>query len=277
MTVGQVEGYVLNATATGIINWFPMTYNSRAGGFVAVNVFHAVNATVTPIGNYTFIVEAYDASGNYGNATTSFSVARLYEVSFIESGLPHSALWSVTFSGQTQPSTSNSITFNSANGTYAFSISLPTGYAASPSSGNVTVNGANIAERITFITVSLRTSKNEVVEGESVDVNVTLRNNGNYTETFNVTLYGEFLGGLLNYTLPVYTFTGLTVTSGSTITLNATVGLPTGVYALKSCVWRVPTETPISGSAYGDGMVLVIPAANRSAWLQGLKLLAKVF
>jgi hypothetical protein len=34
-----------------------------------------VNATVTPIGNYTLDIEAYDALGNYGNATTSFFVA----------------------------------------------------------------------------------------------------------------------------------------------------------------------------------------------------------
>jgi hypothetical protein len=275
MSVGQVMGYVYKNTSR--VNWFPMTYNPRAGGFVGANVFHAVNATMTPMGNYTVYVEAFDASGNYGNTTTSFSVARLYEVSFVKSGLPQGALWSVAFGGQTQSSTLSSITFNSANGTYPFSIAVPAGYAASPSSGNITVNGANVTEQITFIAASLRVSGNGIVEGESVYVNVTLTNSGNYTETFNVTLYGEFHWGWLNYTFPVYLFTEMTLTPGSTITLNDTVSLTAGVYTLKVCVWRVPSETPISGSANSDAMVLVFPAANRVAWLQGLKLLAKAF
>jgi subtilase family serine protease/outer membrane protein assembly factor BamB len=78
MTLGSVIGYLhtneSGADNSSIINWFPMTYNSKAGGFFAVNLFHAVNATETVIGNYTINIEAYDASGNYGNATASFLV-----------------------------------------------------------------------------------------------------------------------------------------------------------------------------------------------------------
>jgi hypothetical protein len=73
MTIGTVIGYLFT-DAFALINWFPMAYNSRAGGFVAINLFHAVNATVTPTGNYWVYVEAYDSSGNYGNAITSFFV-----------------------------------------------------------------------------------------------------------------------------------------------------------------------------------------------------------
>ena len=73
MTVGSVIGY-LYTDAGVLIKWFPMTYNSRAGGFVAINFFYTVNATVTWIGKYIVDVEAYDASGNYGNTTASFSV-----------------------------------------------------------------------------------------------------------------------------------------------------------------------------------------------------------
>jgi hypothetical protein len=78
MTVGNIIGQLslnLGGGITAQVGWFPMTYNSTAGGFVAVNPFHAVNATVTLIGNYTVKIEAYDASGNYGNATASFLVA----------------------------------------------------------------------------------------------------------------------------------------------------------------------------------------------------------
>jgi hypothetical protein len=76
--VGNVMGELSLNLGGGVfsqIGSFIMTYNSTAGGFVAVNLFHSVNATVTPIGNYTADIEAYDASGDYGNATTSFFVA----------------------------------------------------------------------------------------------------------------------------------------------------------------------------------------------------------
>jgi hypothetical protein len=160
------------------------------------------------------------------------------------------------------------------NGTYPFSIAQPAGYAASPSSGSITVGGA-VVEQVTFVAMSLHVSNNDVVEGKSVDVNVTLRNEGSSTETFNVTLYGEMLWGWLNYTFPIYAFTEVTMTPGSTIILNITVSLPVGLFALKACVWRTLSETPISGSAYTCSRVLVFPATNRIRWLQGLKLLAK--
>jgi len=79
MTVGSVIGSLYLNVGGGVtstmISWFVMTYNSTAGGFVAVNLFHTVNALVTPIGNYVVGIEAYDALGNYGNATVSFLVA----------------------------------------------------------------------------------------------------------------------------------------------------------------------------------------------------------
>lgn len=75
-----------------------------------------------------------------------------YAVTFTESGLPSGTKWGVTFNGQTQNSTSNSITFNATNGIYAFSIISPAGYTPDPSSGNVTVNGANVTQPVTTFT-----------------------------------------------------------------------------------------------------------------------------
>jgi hypothetical protein len=78
VTVGNVVGELSLNLGGGVmseIGWFTMTYNSTAGGFVVVNLFHAVNATITQIGNYTVDIDAYDASGDYGNATASFFVS----------------------------------------------------------------------------------------------------------------------------------------------------------------------------------------------------------
>jgi hypothetical protein len=259
MTLGSVIGY-LHTSAGVRINWFPMTYNSRAGGFVAINFFHTVNATVTPIGNYTVDIEAYDASGNYGNTTASFSVARPYDVSFVESGLPQGAQWSVTFNDHTQSSTSNSTTFSAVNGVYPFSITPQFGYGVSPPSGSITVNGANATEQITFIPMSINISKTEVIEGDNINVNVTLRNEGNYAETFNVTLYGSQYG----QSWPVFTFTDVTLAPNSTVTLTIDgFGFGVGLYTITADAYPIEGMTYVSTSP----TILVAPIAFFRPWI----------
>ena len=73
-----------------------------------------------------------------------------YPVAFTESGLPSGTSWSVALAGQTLAASTSSITFREANGTYSFSVGAVSGYAASPSSGSVTVSGAAVTETVTF-------------------------------------------------------------------------------------------------------------------------------
>ena len=82
--------------------------------------------------------------------STSFSVSKFYTVSFSETGLPSGTSWSVTFNGTTLSSTTNTITFTAASGTYSYSIGSLSGYTVSPSSGSTTVNGKNVSQGITF-------------------------------------------------------------------------------------------------------------------------------
>ncbi len=83
----------------------------------------------------------------------SSSSSRTYTVTFTEGGLPSGTSWSVTLRGTTQSSTSSSIAFTEANGTYAFTVGAVSGYTASPSSGSVTVNGAAVSKAVTFTAV----------------------------------------------------------------------------------------------------------------------------
>jgi len=258
MTVGSVFGSIYTNSGEQV-NWFPMTYNSKAGGFVAANLFHALNATVTPIGNYTVDIEAYDPSGNYGNATTSFSVAPPYDVIFVESGLSQNTQWSATFNGQTQNSTSNSIMFAAVNGSYSFSISAPLDYAASPSSGSIIVHGANVTEQVTFIPISVKVSKVKFIEGETVNVNVTLRNEGTHATTFNITLYGDQNG----QSWSMYTFTNVTLAPNSTVTLTLNgLGFGTGFYTIIADAHQVGNMTYTSTSP----TILVAPIALFRPW-----------
>ena len=82
--------------------------------------------------------------------STSFSVSKFYTVLFSETGLPSGTSWSVTFNGSTLSSTTNTITFTAASGTYSYSIGSLSGYTVSPSSGSTTVNGKNVSQGITF-------------------------------------------------------------------------------------------------------------------------------
>ena len=75
---------------------------------------------------------------------------RTYSVSFTQSGLPSGTSWNVTFNGETKGATADSIVFNVANGDYAFSVTPPAGYEASPSSGSITVSFENVSQQVSF-------------------------------------------------------------------------------------------------------------------------------
>jgi outer membrane protein assembly factor BamB len=127
--------YALNAT-TGAFVW-----SYKTGSVVASSP--AVAGGVVYVGSLDEEVYAF------GLSPLSTPIVRY--VTFAESGLPLGTQWSVTFSGQTQSSTSNSIIFNAVNGVYTFSVTTHFGYVAWSSSGSIIVNGTNVAEQIIFI------------------------------------------------------------------------------------------------------------------------------
>ena len=79
MTIGDVIGLFYLNVGGGVTSstWFPMTYNSTAGGFIGAleGLSSGADPAVTLVGNYTVTIDAYDASGNYGNATAEFFAA----------------------------------------------------------------------------------------------------------------------------------------------------------------------------------------------------------
>ena len=125
----------------------------------------STTATITfsePNGGYSFTVgtiTGYSSSPSSGSITVNGAnvnqaitfTAIPYSVTFTESGLPSGTSWSATFNGNTQSSTTTTITFsNIIHGTYSYSIGAVSGYTASPSSGSITVSGANVNQAITF-------------------------------------------------------------------------------------------------------------------------------
>ncbi len=77
-----------------------------------------------------------------------------YTVTFTVSGLPSGTLWSVTLNGTMESSTTNTITFSEPYGTYSFSVTLPSGYKTTSSSGEITTtqSSTNVPISVTSVT-----------------------------------------------------------------------------------------------------------------------------
>lgn len=74
----------------------------------------------------------------------------LYAIAFTETGLASGTSWAVTLDSSTQSTTTDTVTFGAADGTFGYSVTPVAGYTASPGSGSVTVAGGPAWVAITF-------------------------------------------------------------------------------------------------------------------------------
>lgn len=183
-------------------------------------------------GSYTFSVATVDKqfSPSYTN-TFTVNGANLvinikfvpynYSVTFLELGLPSGTSWSIDFNNVTESSTTTTIVFEIINGTYSYAVQLVKGYSASPSSGDVTVNGG----------------------AQSVSIAFT----ANPVEKFTVE-FSEI--GLPRFHAWSVTFNGTTETStGSTIEYS----VPNGTYSFNVSVISGYSSSPHTGSLTVNG------------------------
>ncbi|MGP8078429.1 MAG: thermopsin family protease [Thermoplasmata archaeon] len=77
-------------------------------------------------------------------------VPTTYKVTFTETGLSGKPKWSVTLNTTSLAPVGTSVVFKVPNGTYPYSVTNPSGYAAGKSSGSVTVQGANAEVTVAF-------------------------------------------------------------------------------------------------------------------------------
>jgi hypothetical protein len=118
-----------------------------------------------PNGTYTYTIH-----GISGYKTNAYSGAILvsgkpmsenvvwkivtYPIAVTQSGIPSGTSWSVTLTGTTfndqkinvtLSSTNNTIIFNEPNGTYSYTLHLPSGYTTTNKEGNITVSDHSLA------------------------------------------------------------------------------------------------------------------------------------
>lgn len=96
------------------------------------------------------------------------------------------------------------------------------------------------------------TSRAVVGQGFSLSINVTVESQGDYAESFNVTLYGNatVIGTRENVILPMGSRTILTFAW-------STSGFAKGNYAVSAYAWPVPSETDTVDNTFADGTVKV--------------------
>ncbi|MEM3791054.1 MAG: hypothetical protein QW260_08295, partial [Thermoproteota archaeon] len=120
-------------------------------------------ATVNKIYSPSPSSGSFTVNGANVNQAITFSLVT-YTVIFTESGLPSGSTWSVTllgtaFNGQyinsTLESSTGTITFNEPNGSYTYTVHLPSGYTSSNAKGFVSVSGAPVS-----VTISAQTPTN---------------------------------------------------------------------------------------------------------------------
>jgi hypothetical protein len=163
----------------------------------------------------------FTVNGNNVNVAITFNLVT-YTVTFTESGLPAGTTWSVTLGGTTKSSSTNTITFSEPNGTYTFSVGVISGYTASPSSGTITVNGANVNQGITFTQnvtklYTITFTESGLPAGTTWYVN--LSNGQSFSSTTNTITFSE-PNGTYSYTIATVNKNYAPNPSSGTFTVN---------------------------------------------------------
>lgn len=159
LTFAEIGEYSVTFTESGLApgSYWGVYFNAGFDqGFAGAAVASAANGT------YTWQASApygYTASPSGGNITVAganvvvgivFTAAGVYAVTFTETGLPAGSTWWVTLDGNELSSSTSTITFMEANGSYDFSVSVSSGYTPNPSSGTVNVEGSAVSVSVVY-------------------------------------------------------------------------------------------------------------------------------
>jgi YVTN family beta-propeller protein len=160
-TSGQVVANVTVGEFPSTINFDPLenvafVLNPGSNNVSVIGLSNFSVAATYPVGAGVWGAAVDSATGaaflgNSAQGTLSIvGPAPPYDVNFTENGLRTGTNWSVDLDGTTLATTSAVLTFQSANGTYPFSVAPAPGYAPTPNAGQVLVNGSSVNVSITF-------------------------------------------------------------------------------------------------------------------------------
>ena len=281
-------GYAVTFSETGLpsgAGW-ALTLEGATGSLVNdgnTSTFASIVDRV-PDGNYTYLatslVAGFQGEPGYGNLTVNGSSVNVvvrfeavYAVSFSEAGLPAGTEWSVAFHGLAKTSQLASITFYAANASWAFTA-YAAGYTALPASGNLSVDGAEVAQTIDFAVGGAGTYVVTIVESGLPSEGLwwtdlagsNLSSRGSSLEFLRVNgTYAFTVGTLLAYAPDPVSAT-LVVRGGATRVDVTFAALPAGEFTVRFSEVGLPTGTNWSvtlggtrGSSNGTALAFVEP------------------
>ena len=204
------------------------------------------------------IVEIYVTATNLGNKTETFQVTTYFNETAISEqtvdGLSPQVDIALTFLWNTAPITPNATCIIKAE---ASQVQEETNLE-----NNVFVYGAVtiVQGKHDVAVIDVRPSSDKVYEGEVLNIYVTVANKGNYTETFNVTVYRD--------DIPVGVQTVENLTYGRVSELIFpwdTEGVGSNkTYGIKAVASTVEGETSFEDNILTDGNVTVYPYGSLS-------------
>ncbi len=189
-----------------------------------------------------------------------------YTVTFAETNLPDGTPWSVTLNGSTEGSTITSIVFTGmVNGSYSYTVGTVSGYASSPSSGAVMVDGGSLTQAIAFTAVYTVTITETGLLSGTVWTATILASGvpvaGPATEETTTITFSNLPNGA--YTYSITPIKGYSTHYNGQVTVN---GGPTSVSVAFTPVTYAVTfsETGLTGETWGISSFAVPPLTYTS-------------
>jgi parallel beta-helix repeat protein len=172
---GLAAGATWHVNSTGTPSFLSAAFSVTSGtgqSFALGNLTNGTygfTVTVSPSGYRTTTATAatFTVSGKAVTVSYAYTYSpTTYAVTFTETGLPSGASWTVTLAGAPQSATGPTITFTEPNGSFSYTVAVPSGYSVNPASGQVTVSGGPVATYVTASSTSAATSSTSVNNAE---------------------------------------------------------------------------------------------------------------
>lgn len=294
-SAAPVTNAVSDALQTYTVTFTSIGYLQGLSWSVTVDGTNTVSTTQSSItfqlanGTHSFAVENHpnymaDPSSGvvmvYGSPVTQYITFSLveYELTFVASGLPAGSTWTVNLSGVIETTSTDSIQFNVGNGTYSYTITGPTNYAANPNTGNAVVYGENQVINVSFVATLHKVTFNfgGDITGTSWDINF----DGNLYTVSGSSLSVIKSNGLYNYTINTGSEYLATPSSGSILVLDSDASLNVSIHAKTYTVSfehvgmsvGTPWEITLGGVTHNSTSSIItfeVPAGNYTYEVSG--------
>jgi hypothetical protein len=195
-------------------------------GYYSYNIGSVSGYSNSPSGTGHIMVK--EDSAPISVEYTMLPKPHLSDINITQSGLPSGVSWSATLNGNTQSSTTSTITFSEYNGTYSYCIGTVSGYTRTLKSGSITVNGASqsISETYSPIANDVTFFESGLPNGTVWSVNL----NGNTISTSSSSIsfsehdgsYSYSIGSMLGYVISPSSGTATINGDSSTVSVTFT-------------------------------------------------------